>query len=61
VLVRDVLEARVLRQEDHLHGADRAVALLADDDLGDVLLVGRQIFLVLRRPVEEQDDVRVLL
>src|SRR5262249_4895741 len=61
VLLGDVLEPRVLRQEDHLHGADRSVALLADDDFRDVLLVRRQVFLVLRAPGEEEDDVRVLL
>ena len=41
-----VLEARVLRQEHDLDGADRSVPLLPDDDLGDVRLVGRQILLV---------------
>src|SRR5207245_10413273 len=38
-----VLEARVLRQEHDLDGADRSVPLLPDDDLGDVRLVGRPI------------------
>ena len=46
VELRHVLEARVLRQEHDLDGADRSVPLLPDDDLGDVRLVGRQILLV---------------
>ena len=35
--VREVLEPRVLLDERELGRADRAVALLADDDLGDAL------------------------
>src|SRR5262245_23961976 len=61
MLLRDILEPRVLRQEYDLDGANRAVALLTDDDLGDVPLVRRQVFLVLRLAIEEQNDVSVLL
>src|SRR6266849_7202122 len=61
VAIRDVLEAGVLREEHDLHGPDRAVALLADDDLGDVGLVRRQVLLVHGLPIEKQDQVAVLL
>src|SRR5436190_5196500 len=59
--LRDVLEPRVLGQEHDLDRADGAVALLADDDVGDVGLVRREVLLVLRLAIEEQDQVGVLL
>ena len=58
--VRGVLEARVLRQEDELHGPDRTVALLADYDFGDLFFVRRHVLLVDLLPVEKQDEVGVL-
>src|SRR5712692_1118482 len=61
VEVGDVLEARVLGQEHHLHRAHRSIPLLADDDLGDVRFVGRQILLVHGRSVQEEDEVSILL
>src|SRR6266404_289070 len=38
-----------------------AVALLADDDFGDVLLLRRHVLAVDARAIEEEDDVGVLL
>src|SRR5213593_2265860 len=61
VLVGGVLEPRVLRQEHDLHGAGGAVALLADDDLGEVLLLRRHVLAVHARAIEEKNDVGVLL
>src|SRR2546427_3426425 len=61
VVVRGVLEPRVLRQEHDLDGAGGAVALLADDDFGDVLLLRRHVLAVDARAIEEKDDVGVLL
>ena len=56
---REALEARVFAEEGEAHGADRTVALLADDDLGDALVLRfRVVDLV---AVDEQDDVCVLL
>src|SRR2546430_2407805 len=59
--LRDVLEPRVLGQEHDLDRADGAVALLADDDVGDVGLARREVLLVLRLAIEEEDEVGVLL
>src|SRR2546425_4122400 len=59
--LRDVLEAGVLRQEHDLDRADGAVALLTDNDVGDVDFVRREVFLVQRLAVEEENEVRVLL
>src|SRR5258705_499082 len=51
-------ELRDVVSEDELEVADRAVALLRDDDLRDALLLG---FLVVDLvAVDETDDVRVL-
>src|SRR5881397_2629488 len=57
----NVLEARVLGQEHDLDGPHRSVPLFPDDDLGDVRLVGRQVFLVDRWSVQEEDEVGILL
>ena len=62
--VREVLEARVFLDERQLRGAGRAVALLADDDLGHALrlLVRLPVVVaVLLLAVDEHDDVGVLL
>src|SRR5690606_497714 len=56
---RVVLELRVLADESQPHGADRPVALLADDDLGGALVDG--IGVVDLVPIDEDDDVGVLL
>src|SRR5262245_33430041 len=61
VHLRDVLEPRVLREEHELDRAGRPVPLLADDQLGDVLLLRRELVLVHLWPVEEEDQVAVLL
>jgi len=61
VVIGRVLEPCVLRQEHDLDGADGPVALLADDHLGDVGLVGRDVVLVHGSAVQEEDDVGVLL
>src|SRR5262245_53654873 len=45
-LVGDVLEAGELGEEDELDRLDGSVALLADDHLGHVFLVGREVVLV---------------
>src|SRR5699024_613336 len=37
---RQILEARVLADKGHMHGADRPVTLLADNDLGQPPAVG---------------------
>ncbi len=55
----EVLEARVLAEESEARRADRAVALLADDDLGHALFLRvRVVDLV---AVDEQDEVGILL
>src|SRR5690606_37327439 len=54
-----VLEAGVLPDEGQPGRVDRAVALLADDDLGDALLVG--IGVVDLVAINEHDDVGILL
>src|SRR5437660_1795522 len=56
---RIVLEPRVLAQEGELHRPDRAVPLLADDDLRDPF-VGR-VLVVDLVAVDEEDHVAVLL
>ena len=63
VVVGDVLEARILGQEHQLYRPGRSVPLFADDDLGDVGLVGGQVFLVLVEAlaIQEEDHVCVLL
>src|SRR6185437_1992040 len=56
---RVILELDVLAEEGQLDGVDGAVALLADDDFGDALVVG---FLVVDLvAIDEQDQVGVLL
>src|SRR5438552_3503612 len=50
-----VSERAVLAHEGNARDADRSVALLADDDVG---LAGRDVLLV---PVDQEDDVGVLL
>src|SRR5690554_1352114 len=56
---RQVLEAGVLADEGHVHRADGAVTLLADDQLGQALVVGvvRIVDLV---AIDEGDDVCIL-
>src|SRR5690606_20675278 len=54
-----VVEAGVLAEELQLHGAGRAVTLLADDDLGQALV--RRVLVVVLVAVDEHDDVGVLL
>src|SRR4051794_903906 len=56
---RDVLEPRVLAEERQTHGADRPVALLADDDLGGALV--RAVLVVDLVAIDEEDDVCILL
>src|SRR6266404_6184963 len=53
-----VEELRDVVSEDELEIADRAVALLADDDLGDPLLHG--VLVVDLIAVDEADDVGIL-
>ena len=59
MLRRRVLELRQRAAEDQLHTADRSIAVLGDDDLGDVLL--RRILLILVGTINEHDDVSILL
>jgi biotin operon repressor len=54
-----ILELGERLQEGQLAGARRAVALLADDDLGDAGLLGVLVVVVVA--VDEHDDVGVLL
>src|SRR5687767_4358125 len=54
-----VEELRDVVAEHQFEVADRAVALLGDDDLRDALLFG--LFVVDLVAVDEADDVRVLL
>ncbi len=49
----------MVRVEEELDSALHTVSLLADDDLGNVLEFG--LLVVLDLPVEEQNDVGVLL
>src|SRR4051812_21939312 len=58
--ILEVGEAREAAEERHIDAADRAVPLLADDDLGPPLrlLLVRKVHLV---AVDEKDDVGVLL
>src|SRR5215831_13332252 len=57
---RESLEGGELRDERDLHLAGRAVALFADDDVRHaVAVLGLEA--VAFGPVEEEDDVRVLL
>src|SRR5689334_12913512 len=61
--LREVLEARVLLDEGQLHGADRAVALLADDDLGRAFGFLVRVALgiaVLLFAEDEHDQIRIL-
>ena len=55
----EILEARVLAEEGESHHADRAVALLADDDLGDALVLRLRVVDLVA--IDEQDHVGVLL
>src|SRR5262245_36920253 len=56
--VRQVLETRELAEERQAHRADRPVALLADDDLGDALVGAvRVVHLV---AIDEQDEICIL-
>ena len=57
-LGRSATEAE-LADERQANGADRAVPLLTDDDLGNAFVLG--IFVVHLVPVHEHDDVGVLL
>src|SRR4051812_924426 len=62
--VREVLEPGVFLDERELGGADRPVALLADDDLGGALGILRDIAVgvaILLLAIDEHDDVGVLL
>src|SRR5262245_9269098 len=60
--LREVLEPRELVQERELDAADRAVAVLADDDLRDALVLGLRLVLVVDLgAVDEHDEVGVLL
>src|SRR5690606_40491147 len=59
VILGEVFKAGVLAEERQAAGADGAVALLADDHLGDALVLG--ILVVDLVAVDEQDDVGVLL
>src|SRR4030095_12489342 len=56
---REVLESRVFAEECQAHGADRPVALLADDDFGDSFFL--RFGVVHLVAIDEQDNVRVLL
>src|SRR5229473_1241866 len=65
VLLRRVIRRRLVVEElrdvvseNELEVADRAVALLSDDDLGDTLLL--RVLVVHLIAVDEADDVRVL-
>src|SRR2546425_11147729 len=60
VALRPVLEGRVLGDEGQVDGTRRTVPLLADDDLGKVLVL-RRLDPVPVRPVQEEDEVGVLL
>src|SRR5688572_28072100 len=57
--MRQVVEAGVASLEPRLHRVDGAVAVLADDDLRDVLLLG--LLVVDLFAVDEDDEVGVLL
>src|SRR5207249_2981883 len=59
---REVLEPRELPDEGELDDARWAVALLADDQFGDALRIGRRLalVLVLILAVDEDHDVGVL-
>ena len=59
VLWREVGELRVPLQEGELLGADRAVAVLGEDHLGQALILG--VLVVVLVAVEEHHEVRVLL
>src|SRR5438132_859645 len=54
-----ILEARVLPEESQAHGADRPVALLADDDLGDALVL--RVLVVHLVAIDEENHVCILL
>ena len=54
----EVLEPGEVLEEGQLDGAGRAVAVLGDDQLGDARLV---VGVVVLGPVEQEDDVGVLL
>src|SRR5215475_3920034 len=55
-----IFEGRVLRDEGELHHAGGTVALLADDDVGHALVLF-SLQPVAIRPVQEEDEVGVLL
>ena len=59
---REVFESRVLLQEDEPHRAGGPVALLADDQFGDALGLGRHLTLdrIHLFAIDEHDDVGVL-
>ena len=56
--VRGVLEPRVLAEERQPNGADRPIALLADDDLGGALVL--RLGVVDLVAIDEDDDVCIL-
>ena len=53
-------EAQPLRVEVELDLAHWAIAVLGDDEIGDILELGI-VWLVVARPVDEGDDIGVLL
>src|SRR6266478_4347444 len=55
---REIVEPRELAAEAKVYAADRAVALLADDDLGHALVAA--VGVVDLVAVDEQDHVRIL-
>src|SRR5216684_6932257 len=60
VAFRAVLEGRVLGNEGQVDRPRGAIPLLADDDLGEVLVL-RRLHAVPIGPVEKEDEVGVLL
>src|SRR5665213_642911 len=58
-LCGEVFEAREFAEERQAHGADRPVALLADDDFGDALVL--RVGVVNLVTIDEQDHVCILL
>src|SRR3546814_12892604 len=60
LVVAQVVEARVLAEELELDRPGRAVSLLADDDLGQPLVL-RVFLVVVLVAVDEDDHVRILL
>ena len=54
-----IVEARVLADKRQLDRTNRAITLLADDDLGDALVFGIRVIDLIA--VNKHDDVGVLL